>query len=378
MSDPEMLRKQIKLIIKHLNEAGNERGKMVSVLRKLDEQPLQQLPNYLRESFKDEFLFQIVEPEVLNGISVAGVDGGLVTTSLVSLDLIMIRAISVIFHYSANGIKQIDYVPSKHPGVEFFPSDSIHGYSEFETFSGYQRVIKELEVANQVLKSYREHVDILYMDGALNLGKFRPGLEKYQARIKLLTGELLENARKRGSTVAWCVKDSRTSYFLEFFGELVPKVARHIPEILNLDYRSILKSSRDQHFMGIFLPVNSRSFLLKRTTGVDEIMEEIEKEMYSFYLKPTAYDVPFRIDFAMPRGVPDNYISNTAEKIASVTLPLSRIHEGYSVPVPIIEADARARINQKEFQALVSSIRKRIFALDTLALKRERSPFSFI
>ncbi|MHA2297578.1 MAG: DNA double-strand break repair nuclease NurA [Candidatus Hodarchaeales archaeon] len=377
MSDPELLKRQIKLIIKHLKEAGNDRGRLVDVLKRLDEGTLHQLPKYLNESFKETLLFQKVEPGPLNGISVAGVDGGLVTTSLVSLDLIMIRAIGVIFHYGNNVIKQIDYVPSKHPGVEFYPSDSPYGYSEFETFSGYQRVIKELEVANKVLKS-KEHVDILYMDGTLNIGKTRPGMEKFLARIQLLVEELLESARKRGSTVAWCAKDSRSTYFLEFLGELIPKVARHIPEILNLDYRSILKSTRDQHFMSIFLPVNSRSFLLKRTIGVNEMMHEIDREMYSFYIKPAAYDVPFRIDYSMPRDVPGNYIINTADKIASITLPLSRIYEGYSVPVPIIEADARARINQKEFQALVSSIRKRIFTMDTLALKRERSPFSFM
>ncbi|MHA1167031.1 MAG: DNA double-strand break repair nuclease NurA [Candidatus Hodarchaeales archaeon] len=377
MSDRDKLDKQIKIILNHLKNTGSERCLLAGFLKKLTSDDMQNLPRYLRESLKEDVLFREVESISLDGLTLAGVDGGIVTTSLVSMDLIMLRSIAVIFHYGSKKIKKIDYLPSKHPVVEFFPSNKPYGYAEFETFSGFQRVISELEVACKVVKSYKLHVDVLLLDGALNLARTRQGMEKYSAKIELLVKELFENARRRGSLIAWCIKDSRTNYFIDFMGELIPKVARYIPEILNIDYRNTLNSTRDQHFMAVFLPVNARSFLLKREAGVGMIMKQLGMIMYSFYLKSAAYDFPFRIDFAVPDDLPEKLIIDTANRIASVTLSVSRIHDGYSVPVPIIEADARARISQREFQTIITSIRKRINTADTLSLKRERSPFIF-
>lgn len=377
MSDRDKLNKQIKIILNHLKNTGSERNLLAGFLKKLTSEDLQSLPRYIRESFHEDVLFREIKPVSLDGLSLAGVDGGIVTTSLISMDLIMLRSIAVIFHYGSGKIRKIDYLPSKHPSVEFFPSNKPYGYTDFETFSGFQRVISELEVSCKVFKSYKHHVDALLLDGALNQVRARQGMEKYMAKIELLVKELLENARRRGSLIAWCVKDSRTNYFIDFIGELIPKVARQIPEILNIDYRNTLKSTRDQYFMSVFLPVNTRSFLLKRKAGVETLMKQLGMSMYSFYLKSAAYDFPFRIDFAVSEDLPEKYVIDTADKLASITLPVSRIHEGYSVPVPIIEADARARINQREFQTMITSIRKRLNSTDTLSLKRERSPFTF-
>ena len=69
-----------------------------------------------------------------------------------------------------------------------------------------------------------------------------------------------------------------------------------------------------------------------------------------------------------------------ATDISKVVISLSEFNQNYSLPAPIIEADARARINLEDFELILDYIRNQTFNYDSiegLKLRRSRSPFKF-
>ena len=130
--------------------------------------------------------------------------------------------------------------------------------------------------------------------------------------------------------------------------------------------------------MHYLLHARSRSFITNRAFSNSEI--EITNIPYSFYLKVIKNDLPLRIDMLLSPGVTPSEVARLANESSKVLLAMSDFNQNYSLPAPIIEADARARINIEEFEMILEYIRSRTFnyqSIEGIKLRRSRSPFKF-
>ena len=106
---------------------------------------------------------------------------------------------------------------------------------------------------------------------------------------------------------------------------------------------------------------------------------ELNYNPYSFYLKVVKRDLPLRIDFLTLKESTNVEIKNISSEIEKVVLAISEFNPYFSLPAPIIEADARSRISQREFKTQIETLQSMTFGSSSLtnSLKRNGSPFKF-
>jgi hypothetical protein len=142
-----------------------------------------------------------------------------------------------------------------------------------------------------------------------------------------------------------------------------------------VDYRWLLKFSRDCDILDTFLEEGERTFafkysaeLIQSTNTLSDDLSIWASSIWVTYLKTARDDLPIRIEIL----VDDSNGAAQVDKALSVILPLSWQHPEYGIPTPVLEADARARISNNETQLIVD----RLMALSGLtytALERRRS-----
>jgi hypothetical protein len=321
----------------------------------------------------------------LNGFTCAGVDGGIQTASLLGIDILLVRAVAAVISYAHRGIYSTRYFPSRNPQPKVLVSMERFSPREFDATVSLKRVLEELTTALMLISDPDRHIDLLLMDGSLTTSTYfvysensilKPLADEVLATMK----SLIETSQERGVLLAFVVKDSRSSHFVEFIGKLLPLIADEVPDLLKIGYRRILRASRDQDFMSRLLRTGTRSFCLRRGQLEFPDVNRPEGDVFSFYVKPAPYDFPLRVEFAQEKMSSDEaalrIADATANKISTLLLPLSQFHSAYALPAPIIEADARARLPNHVMDAILQMLRNRAPLLETMRKKRERNPFT--
>ena len=168
--------------------------------------------------------------------------------------------------------------------------------------------------------------------------------------------------------------------FSEILGQLLTHIINEIPQLYQVDYRLILKNLRDSVLFSTLLPEKTRSFLINRGYLIQE-KDQIGQDFNpnSFFLKVAEHDLPLRIDFFSKKTMSFQEIQMLTENISQIIVGLSDFNPFFSLPAPIIEADARSRISTKEFEFYIETLQS--LALNssflTKPLKRSSSPFKF-
>ncbi|MCK5141993.1 MAG: hypothetical protein KAQ70_07355, partial [Candidatus Heimdallarchaeota archaeon] len=91
-----------------------------------------------------------------------------------------------------------------------------------------------------------------------------------------------------------------------------------------------------------------------------------------FYQKTAEFDTPLRIEFPVLNIEEGNLV----EKISSLVNAVSKYNPEYGLPNVIIEADARARIQETDADILVDEIAAKIgYSSFSLQKRRSRLPF---
>ncbi|MFX1511693.1 MAG: DNA double-strand break repair nuclease NurA [Promethearchaeota archaeon] len=381
-SSPKSMSRQLEDIAKIIRKAGLERKKLAECLTRANNL-LADLPIHYKDMIcEEEFLYQEVTQSDLNGLTICGIDGGLIAKSLLGADVLLIRAIAVVFTYGKEGIFKTTYFPSKLPELKLGIYTEALGSREFDSIAGLMRIQRELDTAFDLLSTERKHIDVIIMDGALRSvihsykrSSRNPEFQKQAIILQKKLKEFLTLADKEDTLIAWSIKDSRTSEFLTFLGRILPYLASNISGLLDIDYRKVLNTSRDIDLFYFLLPLRARSFVMHLEEEKNPLDPTLETSIYSFFLKCAPYDAPLRIEFAYPRS--KKHIPKIVNKIASVLLPLSQFHVGYSVPAPIVEADGRARIRLEEFETIVGMLQRRTNQPGLWVQRRNRSPFKF-
>jgi hypothetical protein len=331
-------------------------------------------------------LTKTVEPTSLSGLRIAGIDGGLVRRQFRSMDLILVRGIAVIFQFGPEEGPNVEFFPDPFPEPQIRPMMLTLSGTELDQLASLERVAAELRVTLAVLDNF--HTDLILMDGSLFYHpRDRPQsgsivYEKFQEVLSLYR-QLYNLSRKKGTALIGIVKDSRSSRVTSILGDILPHIIRD-PAIFEMmqgvDYRWLLKISRDCDILDTFLNEGERSFVfrysseLQNTNSLPDDLNGWASSILVTYLKTARDDLPLRIEI-----LSDNDSENDVRKIdkaLAAILPLSWQHPEYGIPTPILEADTRARITSNETSMVID----RLMALSgltytTLEKRRSRNPF---
>ncbi|MHA2020760.1 MAG: DNA double-strand break repair nuclease NurA [Candidatus Thorarchaeota archaeon] len=369
------------ILVEEIERVEETRKQFGSVLSQIKgELDLGRYPALAADAVETQFSKKI-EPTDLSGLRIAGVDGGLIRKRFRSIDLILTRGVAVVFQFGPEEGPSVDFFPSAFPEPAIRPVMLTLPGPELDQLASLERIAAELRVTLSVLDEY--HVDLVLVDGSLFYHpRDRPGVgsavyEKFQEVIALYR-QLYHKARKKSTILVGVVKDSRSTRIVNILGDILPHILRN-PRIFEMmqgvDYRWLLKFSRDCDLLDTFLEEGERTFafkysaeLMQSTNTLSDDLSIWASSIWVTYLKTARDDLPIRIEIL----VDDSNGAAQVDKALSVILPLSWQHPEYGIPTPVLEADARARISNNETQLIVD----RLMALSGLtytALERRRS-----
>jgi len=320
-----------------------------------------------------------VEPADLGGLRVCGVDGGLLKKSLRGLELVITRAVAAIFEYSPSGRVSAKYFPRRGAPPLIKADLRPLSWREADISASLERLEAELQLAIRVQDHHP--VDLLLLDGSLlpQLGDRPPSLSllrsKYQ-EVRSLYAELYRKADETGTLLAGIVKDSRSSRFVNLLGMLLPHLIRRHPQLsplLEIDYRSILRMSRDTDLFYRILEVGERSCLFHCSESSSNNEERnTSGNVVCFYLRTAKYDYPLRVEVYTGEHEPQTIV----KKVSAILLPLSSSNDEFALPSVLIDADSQARMIERDLEFLYSQIIRRIGLPGSLMrLRRDRMPF---
>ncbi|MHA1309935.1 MAG: DNA double-strand break repair nuclease NurA [Candidatus Helarchaeota archaeon] len=377
-------------IVEQISKIEKQRNEFNKVLKSVkDIIDLRVLPPNLTKNLWGNKLYEEVKSASLRGLKIAGIDGGLISKSYHGLDIVIIRAVAAIFNYGK--IKpMVKYYPSDYQfpiiKTSFDPFTNI----ESELFANLERINSEIDISLGVLN---EQPDIILLDGSiLPQLRERTGLKaslsnKYNKIVKKYE-RLFDECTDRNIFLAGCIKDTRSSHFIKIFIQLLPILIKKYPElrdILNSDYnyRKLLAQNRDSDFLFRFLDVGERSLIFdyhdfaNKLPRVFSIFNDYWVDKIKiFYLKSVPFDLPSRIEVLVPESNKENIIK-MCDQIASIILPISNQHIEFGVPSVLIEADARAKMNETDIDIVYNSLFDKLGKKSPLLfkLRRNRRPF---
>ncbi len=321
----------------------------------------------------------------LAGLRIAGVDGGLVRKKFGSIDLILTRGIAVVFEFRSGDGPEVDFFPDPFPLPDVQPVRLSLSNSELDQLASLERVASELRVALNVLNHF--DTDLILMDGSLlyhprdRPSNTSPVYEKFE-EVMALYRQLYNKSIKSKTTLVGVVKDSRSTRLVNILGDILPHIIRQplVFEMMQgIDYRWLLRVSRDCDLLDTFLEEGERTFAFNYSMEITQATNALDDDILSWatqiwitYLKTAREDVPLRIEILADR---QSCVEKLDRAIQAI-LPLACGHPEYGVPTPIVEADVRARISSHESQLIID----RLMALTGLTLtsiekRRSRNPF---
>ncbi len=353
---------------KRIYDLENQRKKVAEFLRQLNSSSTLVLDNEIIE----EKIFFPIQSVNLDQLKIAGVDGGLVKRSFHGIDLMLLRAVGVVFNYDKNKLQEVDYypeaMPAPSPHIVFDPFSEL----EFEINSNLERQISEVTTATETIEKFEP--DVLFLNGSV-IPHYVWAIERnslvyvaYKRMIEAYT-KLFETVKKKKTILAGAIEDSRGTRFCEIINA---KISPNLKLVEN-DLKLLLNRTKDSNLLTYALKLGERSFVFPYSSSPKEhpILKEFsEYQIFSFYVKTAEFDRPIRIDFLGDKG-----IAEVANKLSSVLLALSG-HSGYGVPSVIIEADQRARLSENDLDMFYFDLINKAGNLPGLfERRRDQRPF---
>lgn len=344
---------------------------------------LSSLPDHLKNRILDEYILTELSPCNLAGLTVGGVDGGYASRTLLGVDLFVFRSIAVYSTFDHSGIYKTGYFPSKTPPIDLSLTGSGPSLKDAETIGSLNRAMSEIQVAYNVIKNSPKKIDIIILDGSpIIKSPISENSDIFSLYISYhnILFRLLDLAKETNIILSWVVKDSRLNIYTKFLGKILPFLLKGNETNFfteKIDYRGIIRNTRDMDLLFHVLLPNQRSFAYIRDNRYfnDKIKDSFD--LFTFFLKTVPYDVPLRIELFNYAETNRDQTINLINKVSSVVLALSQYDNSYSVPSMIVEADARVKIKQAEVDVLVDYLQKKIYGTEFMELRRSKSPWKF-
>lgn len=357
---------------KRIADMENQRKKIGEFLREINAT----IDISLGADIFENKIFIPVSKSNLENNKIAGVDGGLVKHSLHGIDIMLLRAIGVIFNYKNDKLETADYypdaLPSPIPHIVFDPFSDI----EFELNSNMERQATEVNTAREAIEKFSP--DIMLLNGSVVPHYTeRPAehslLFPTYARMIDSYEQLFKTAKEKWTVLAGIIEDSRGIRFCELINQKILIAAKGS---VATDVKILLNKTKDSNLLSYALQLNERTFVFKYSSQPEnhpilrEFGSQVANQIFTFYLKTAEFDRPIRIDFIAEKDV-----VNTANKLASVLLALVG-HSGYGMPSVLIEADQRAKLSEKDLETFYLDLVNKAGNIPSLFLqRREQRPF---
>lgn len=304
---------------------------------------------------------------------IAAADSGFVSKPLHSIDLVLVRAVGVLFDYQNSIVRSAQYFPSFFDFPHPFLSNHALDLAELDLSTSFLRLREEIRVARQIIVEQKP--GFFLVDGSLV-----PQYAEKPRRDSKLSGhyelvvrdflDLYKTAQENNTELVGCVKDSRGSRFANILRETVlPFFGAHNPPGLD----GILDSVLLDHV----LAPGERSFAFSYAKNISEhaILQDFGewgKQVYACYVKPSPLDRPLRFEFM---HAPSESLTEHANRVSSVLFELSSLHREFAFPSVLIEADLRARLKPHEIDIVFNRICDKLNKRLHLQLRRNSRPF---
>jgi hypothetical protein len=353
---------RIESVVGKIRGLEGDREKLALFLRKAREKII-----FSGDVLEREMIHQVGKID-LDGKTVVGVDGGLSQHAYHGVDLILTRAVAAIFRYGKK--MEVEYFPSSIPAPKLIVVSDPYSDEEFVVSSSLERQGGEIEVALKVAEKVKPY--IILMDGSIvphgndKPSKSSPAWERYKT--------VFENFRKLYSVtplVAGCVEDSRGRRFCEIVSE---QVLSMVDDSKAEELKKVLQGTRDTNLLFHLLKSGERSFVFRYSKDSENhpVLSDLWEwgdKIYSFYIKTAEFDRPVRVDFVSNDPLKD------ANKIAEIVLATA-CHSSYGIPAPIIEADLRAKLEEKDVLDVHGQLVDKLGIVPSLMkLRRDQRPF---
>jgi len=293
----------------------------------------------LREQHPDFFLK--VTPAVVSG-RFGAVDGGLLSEEYQGFELIVVRAVGVRYTYSDGKLVGVDYFPSPIPDPRLFTYDMPVEEENVGPLRSLTRLLVEIGTALDFVKN--TELDYVFLDGSIlpqlvdkprgNANGVKGLYEEVLDRYRRLYAE----CRKRNVVLAGIVKDSKGNRVASYLN------GPHLRDSVWLKYAMNVGE------MTVPIPYADRP---EDQATLQDLGEEIAKNVWIFYLKASDYDRPFRVEFYSDDP-------SLGKHLASVLLPLSSVNRTFTIPPFLLEADIRARLGKKSLAYVREYLEKRL------------------
>ncbi len=351
--------------------AADERRKGIArQLLPLCSQSLTELES--RELLEEKLVSPMQRAEL--DCSIAGVDSGFVGKDLLALDLVLVRALGVVFSYKKGKVAKAEYFPNHYS----FPQPSLSSgsleFDEFQCSKSIQRLLMEVGTAKEVIERFSP--SYCFLDGSIvpqYADKPRKDSKIKSAYRRLLVQfqSLYAAAEKNSCELVACVEDSRGSRFRAILQrELLPG---------NASLAAELDDCYDAILLDYLLKPGQRSMAFAYTGSIKEhpilmdFDESWAKAVHAFYIKPVAFDRPLRVEFLHQNG--KSGLRQHADQTASIVFAQSCMHREYAYPAILIEADLHARLSPKEIEIVYDKILNKLGKGFKLRLRRDNRPF---
>ncbi len=329
-------------------------------------------------------------PRWIPDCTIAGVDSGFVSKRLANVDLILIRAVGVLFRYEKGVLASSEYWPSYFSFPEPHLSHGALEQDEAEQSRSLMRLREEVNAAKRLIEAHSPKY--LFIDGSIvpqyqDKPRMESALTGHYSDIITEFESLYALAEEHGCTLISTVEDSRGSRFRQILQEEVLG-GKHQGRDDGQDAgfwgeagffgvdAEMLKGFLDSSLLEYFLEVGERSCAFTYTKDIEKhpVLQDFNskwaKGIYGLYIKPALLDRPLRCEFICHGGLREK-----ADEVASVALALSSFHREYAFPSVLVEADLRARLKPEEIDIVYNKITDRLGVSVKLKMRRENRPF---
>ncbi|MHA1576956.1 MAG: DNA double-strand break repair nuclease NurA [Candidatus Thorarchaeota archaeon] len=381
------LDRMLVMLVEELERIEDTKNRFGAVMTKIkDLIDIGRFPAIAADALETSFTTKI-EPTNLSGLRIVGIDGGLVRKRFRSMDLVFTRAIAVLFHFGPEEGPNVEFYPDAFPEPKVTPIMLSLPGPELDQLASLERIAEELRVTIGALDKY--HSDIILVDGSLFYHpRDRPPTGslahvKFQEVLALYRQLYLKSVKKK-TVLVGIIKDSRSLRVVKTMSEMLPHILRNpsfFEMMQGIDYRWLLKITRDCDLLSTFLEEGERTFafkysteILQSTNSANSDLTDWASSIWVTYLKTARDDLPLRIEILTKSDGVEGI--KQLNKVLSAVLPLSYQHPEYGLPTPIVEADARAKIGNNDTSLIID----RLMALSgltysTLEKRRSRNPF---
>ena len=354
-------------LAKVIVDTESNRKKVGNFIKESNE--LAELP--ANDEIKETKIIHSVEPANLENLKVAGIDGGLVKKSFHGIDLMLLRAVGVIFSY--DGKLNVEYYPNAIPTpIPRAINDPLDDFG-FELNSNIERQIVEISTATEVLEKYEP--DLLLLNGSViphytfvpDKGSFV--YINYENMISAYN-KLFEAVKKRKTILAGVIEDSRGTRFCEILRKVLNV---NFDPNMAVEFKIVLNQTTDTNLLSYALKHGDRTLVFPYSSDAEKhpMMRNFPSaEILSFYLRTAEFDRPLRVDFLADKGNLE-----IADKISSILLSLAS-NSSYGTPSVIVEADQRAKLSEKDLELFYHDILNKAGNLESLLeQRRNQRPF---